>query len=266
LRAQQAAGTATALDVAEQQTTVLTLEAELPPLREQLRQYIDALAILVGKPPRTIDVASGSLSDLRHPSVAPGLPSELLTRRPDVAEAEAQLKAANADIKVARAAFFPSVQLTAQGGFESAGLSSLFGPAGFLYTLGASVTQPIFEGGALEGKYQYSQAFYDELLADYRKSVISAFQDVEDSLIAYEQTTEEEKRQEAAVGAAQRAYDAATAQMRAGTVNVLTVLNTESVLFTAETALVQVRLSRLNAIVSLYRALGGGWQIGASHA
>jgi multidrug efflux system outer membrane protein len=266
LKAQESAGTATALDVAQQQTTVLTIAAELPPLQEQLRQNINAMAILLGKAPQAVDVNSGSLTDLSHPSVAPGLPSALLARRPDVAAAEAQLKAANADIAVARAAFFPTIQLTAQAGFESAALSSLFGPAGLFYSLAAGVTQPIFEGGRLEGNYQFSKAFYDELVADYRQSVISAFQDVEDSLVAYQQTTEQEKRQQAAVVTARHAYDAAAAQLRAGTTNVLTVLNTESTLFAADLTLVQVRLARLNAIVSLFKALGGGWQQGGSVA
>ncbi len=267
LRAQQAAGTETALDVAQQETTVSTLQAQLPPLQQQLRQFIDALAILVGKPPEALDITAGTLADLSHPSVVPGLPSDLLERRPDVAMAEAQLKSANANITVARAAFCPRIQLTAQGGFQSAALSSLFTPAGFVYTLAAGVTQPIFEGGALEGQYQLSKATYDELLQDYRKAVISAFQDVEDSLVATQQTTEQEQRQQNAVDTAQRAYDIAIAQLHAGTVNVLTVLNTETALFTAKNTLVQVKLARLNAIVSLFKALGGGWsETGESNA
>ena len=259
LQAQEAAGTATALDVAQQETTVATLQAEIPPLQQQLRQFINALAILIGKPPQVVDINSGALADLSHPTVVPGLPSELLARRPDVAMAEAQLRSAQANITVARAAFFPSVQLTVQGGFESTALSSLFGPSGFLYTLAAGLTQPIFEGGRLEGQYQFTQAFYDELLQDYRKSVISAFQDTEDALVAAQQTAEQERRQQAAVDTAQRAFDIATAQLRAGTITILTVLNTETALFTAQNALLQVKLARLNAIVSLFKALGGGW-------
>lgn len=267
LRAQVAFGTASALDVAQQQTTVATVRASIPPLQQQLRQFIDALAILVGKPPEVVDVTAGSLHDLSYPAVAPGLPSELLLRRPDVAMAEAQLMSANANIAVARAAFYPSVTLTAQGGIESTALSTLFGPAGLLYTLAANVTQPIFEGGLLEGQLENSKAFYDELLQDYRKSVIAAFQDVEDSLVAIQQTTEQERRQQAAVDSARHAFDIASSQLRAGTIDVLTVLNTETALFTAEDALAQVQAARLNAIVSLFRALGGGWtQTGDDHA
>ena len=260
LQAQEAAGTVTALDVAQQETTVATLQAEIPPLQQQLRQFINALAILIGKAPQFVDVDSGALADLSYPTVVPGLPSELLARRPDVAMAEAQLRSANANVTVARAAFFPSVQLTAQGGFESTALSSLFGPAGFLYTLAAGLTQPIFEGGRLKGQYQFTQAFYDELLQDYRKSVISAFQDTEDALVATRQTAEQERRQQIAVDTAQRAFDIANAQLRAGTITILTVLNTETALFTAQNTLLQVELARLNAAVSLFKALGGGWQ------
>jgi multidrug efflux system outer membrane protein len=260
LQAQEAAGIANALDVAQQETTVATIRASIPPLQEQEQQFIDALAILVGKPPEAVDITSGTLSDLAHPTVAPGLPSELLARRPDVAMAEAQLQAANANITVARAAFFPSVVLTAQGGIESAALSSLLSPASVLYSVASSVTQPIFSGGALEGQYEFSKAFRDELVQTYRKSVISAFQNVEDALVATQQTAEQEQRQQVAVDTAERAFQVATAQLNAGTINVLTLLNTETALFTARTTLAQVRSARLQAIVSLFIALGGGWQ------
>lgn len=259
LQARLTAGIATALDVAQQETTIATLNAAIPPLEIQLRQNIDALAILLGELPERVDITTGSLAELSLPTITPGIPSELLARRPDVAAAEAQLVAANADVAAARAAFFPSVQLTAQGGIESAALTSLFGPSSTIFTLAASLTQPIFEGGRLRGQYHLSQARYDELAEVYRKAVISAFSDVEDSLIATRQTAEQEQRQQAAVTAARRAYDIATAQLRAGTVDLLAVLTAQSALFNAEDALVQVRLSRLQATVGLFKALGGGW-------
>jgi NodT family efflux transporter outer membrane factor (OMF) lipoprotein len=177
-----------------------------------------------------------------------------------VAEAEAQLKSANANIGVARAAFFPSIQLTGSAGFISTALGSAFNPANGVFAIGAGLTQPIFEGGALEGQYEYSKARYDELVATYRKSVISAFGNVEDALTAVQQTTDQVDRQQMARDAARRAYEIAQAQMHAGTINILTVLNTEGALFTAEDALVQARFSRLQALVSLFNALGGGWQ------
>ena len=263
LQRQEQVGTANALDVAQQQTTVATLNAVIPPLRQQLSQTIDALAILIGQPPESLDVTAGGLADIAAPKVAPGLPSELLARRPDIAEAEANLQSANANITVARAAFFPSIQLTGSAGFASTALSSLFNPSNGLFSLAAGLTQPIFEGGALEGQYEFSKARYDELVATYRKSVISAFGNVEDALAAVQQTTDQLDRQQAATDAARHAYDIAQAQLHAGTINILTVLNTETALFTSQDALVQARFARLQAIVSLYNALGGGWQLQA---
>src|SRR5262249_54514285 len=149
LKLEQTAGTVNALDVAQQETVVATVNATVPPLRQQLRQSVDALAILTGNTPEAIDVTRGSLDEIGHPTVRPGLPSQLLQRRPDVAEAEAQLIAANADIAQARAAFFPSISLTASGGYESSELTSLLKPANRVWSLGAGLTQPIFHGGAL---------------------------------------------------------------------------------------------------------------------
>ena len=139
-------------------------------------------------------------------------------------------------------------------------LSTLFTPAGGIYSLAASVTQPIFEGGALEGQLQLSRARYDELVQDYRKAVISAFGDVENALIATRKTDEQQVAQADTVAKARRAFDISEAQYRGGTVTLLTVLNTENALFPAEDTLVQDRLARLQAIVSLFQALGGGWE------
>jgi NodT family efflux transporter outer membrane factor (OMF) lipoprotein len=253
-------GTVTALDVAQQETTVATLEAAIPPIQQQLGQTLDALAILVGKQPEAVDVSSGSLQDLAVPQVSPGLPSELLVRRPDVAQAEAQLIASNADIVAARAAFFPSINLTADGGYSSTALSTLFNPASRLYSIGAGLTQPIFHGGQILGQYQLNKARYQELLADYHKAVISAFGNVEDALVSVQQTREQLQRQQLAVATARRAYELTQAQFHAGTINILIVLGTETALFTAEDTLVQVKYSHLNALIALFGALGGGWQ------
>jgi multidrug efflux system outer membrane protein len=262
LELEQTVGTATALDVAQQATVVATLFAAIPPLQQQFRQNVDALAILVGSTPEAIDVTSGSLEELTPPEVSAGLPSQLLGRRPDVAEAEAQLIAANANIQVARASFFPTISLTGDGGFESSALSTLLKPASRVWSISAGLTQPIFAGGALRGQSEYAKARYSELLSDYHKAVISAFANVEDSLVALQQTTVQQERQQQAVDQARRAYQIAQAQMRAGTINVLTLLNTQSALFSAEDGLAQVRFARLQASVNLFKALGGGWQPG----
>ena len=253
-------GIATALDVAQQATTVAAVNASIPPLRQQLRQSVDALAVLIGRMPQDLEPPNGTLNDLAEPVVGPGLPSELLARRPDVAAAEAQLMSANANIQAARAAFFPSIDLTASGGFISTALAGLFSPGNRVFSVSGGVTQDIFEGGALVGSYRLSKARYAELLADYHKSVISAFSNVEDALVAAQQTAEQYRREQDAVAKARRAYEITELQMRAGVVNVLTVLNTQTALFTAEDALVQARFAHLQALVQLFNALGGGWQ------
>jgi NodT family efflux transporter outer membrane factor (OMF) lipoprotein len=259
---EQQVGTATGLDVAQQDTAVAQLRAAIPPLREQFRQTVYALAVLIGRTPEALDVTEGTLDDLKAPQVVAGLPSELLARRPDVAEAEQQLISANADIGVARAQLFPSIELTANGGYESAVLSSLVNPAHRVWAVSAGLTQPIFHGGALRGQLAYSKARYTELLTTYHKTVLTALSNVESALVAAGQTAEQERRQADAVAKAQRAYEFAQAQMKAGTVNILTVLNTENALFSAKDTLVQVQYSQLQALVDLYTALGGGWRQG----
>jgi len=169
------------------------------------------------------------------------------------------LVAANANVAAARAAFFPSIALTADGGYLSTALATLFNPASRVFALTAGVTQPIFQGGALSGQYQFDKARYAELVADYHKAVISAFSNTEDSLVALQQTADQERRQQDAVNKARNAYDLSQAQWHAGVINILTVLNTETVLFTAEDALEQVKFSHMQALIGLFGALGGGW-------
>jgi NodT family efflux transporter outer membrane factor (OMF) lipoprotein len=259
-RARAAVGTAADLDIAQQESVVAEQRATLAPLTQQLRQNVNALAILVGRLPEDVQTPSGTLDNLSLPLVGPGLPSDLLTRRPDVQMAEAQLVAANASLKQAKAQVFPSISLTAQGGAESRALNAILDPASTLYLLAVSATQPIFEGGVLEGGIELQQARYDELLQDYRKAVISAFSDVETALAAVELTGEQTAAQQAAVDTAQRAYDIAQAQLFSGTIDILTVLNTQRTLFQAQDLLVQAKLAQAQAVVSLFMALGGGWQ------
>jgi outer membrane protein TolC len=154
---------------------------------------------------------------------------------------------------------FPTIALTASGGYESTSLSSLISPANRVYALSAGLTQPIFHGGALRGQVSYSEARYAELLASYHKTVITAFGNVESALVAIKQTAEHLERQRDAVEKARRTYGFAQAQLAAGTVNVLTVLNTENALFSAQDVLVQVEYAQLQAVVDLFTALGGGW-------
>lgn len=254
-----AAGTATALDRDQQAALVATEEANVPALRSQLEQELIGLGILIGRPPEDVTVRPGTLTALAAPPVAPGLPSALLHRRPDVAAAEAQLIAANYDIKAARAAFFPTIALTGQRGYGNDALGDLFTPGGLIATLAASLTQPIFDGGALRGQLEQAKGRYQELTADYRKAVVQAFTDVENALTAWRYASEQEALQQKAVTTAKAALDAARAQIAAGTADVTTLLSTETTLFADEDTLVQVRLARFVALLDLYKALGGGW-------
>jgi outer membrane protein TolC len=187
------------------------------------------------------------------------MPSELLYQRPDIRQAEAQLASSNFSVEAARAAFFPQIQLTAQTGVQSAALASLFGPGAWFYTLASSLTQPLFDGFLLEGQLKLAKGVQLQFLQAYRKAVLSAFVDVENALVALAKFTLQEKLQTDVVTASRKAFEVSEAQFRGGTVNLLTVLQTQQTLFTAENVLVQVRLSKLLAASSLFQALGGGW-------
>jgi len=254
------AGTGTDLDVAQQESVVANQRAQVPPLKQTLDQNINALATLVSRPPEAVRVKGGSLNQIGSPRVTPGLPSELLTQRPDIRRQEAQLASATANVGNARAQFFPSIQLTGQGGYQSSALSSLFQPHAAFFSMVGSLTQPIFDGGRILGNFEFTKARQDELLQIYRKTVVQAFADVDNALYSIRQTTERLRLQREVVAASRRAFQLAEQQLRAGTADIVTVLNTQTTLFQAEDLLWQAQLARLQAIVSLYQALGGGWE------
>jgi NodT family efflux transporter outer membrane factor (OMF) lipoprotein len=261
INARLEAGTASELDVAQQGALVAGIRAQIPSFRSNVQVQLNGLGVLVGRAPQDITARPGTLNTLELPEVAPGLPSELLLRRPDVAAAEANLIAANANIRVARANFYPVIQLTAAGGFENAALGALFGPGSLLTSAAASATQKIFDNGQLDAQFDQAQARYDELVADYRKAVVQAFTDVENALTQYRFATEQEELERQAVAIAQRAADIARAQVLAGTSDIVTALQAQSTLFNDLDNLAQVRLSRFQALVALYKALGGGWSV-----
>ena len=254
------AGTGNDLDVAQQESVVANQRAQVPPLRQTLDQNINALATLVSRPPEAVRVVGGSLNNIATPRVTPGLPSELLTQRPDIRRQESQLASATANVGNARAQFFPSIQLTGQGGYQSSALSSLFQPHAAFFSMVGSLTQPIFDGGRILGNFELTKARQDELLQTYRKTVVQAFADVDNALMSIRQTTERLRLQRQVVAASRRAFELAEQQLRAGTADIVTVLNTQTTLFQAEDLLWQAQLARLLAIVSLYQALGGGWE------
>jgi outer membrane protein, multidrug efflux system len=254
------AGTGTDLDVAQQESVLANQRALVPPLKQTLDQNINALATLVSRPPESVRVSGGSLNQVASPRVTPGLPSEILTQRPDIRRQEAQLASATANVGNARAQFFPSIQLTGQGGYQSSALSSLFQPHAAFFSMVGSLTQPIFDGGRILGNFEFTKARQDELLQTYRKTVMQAFADVDNALMSIRQTTEKLRLQREVVAASRRAFQLSEQQLRAGTADIVTVLNTQLTLFQAEDALSQAQLARLLAIVSLYQALGGGWE------
>jgi multidrug efflux system outer membrane protein len=259
IKQQFAGGTASQLDLSQQEALVATQRASIPPLEVTLRQNIAALALLVARAPANFNVHGGTTTQIVVPRVTPGMPSELLYQRPDVRLAEAQLALSNFSVESARAAFFPQITLTGQTGVQSAALASLFGPGAWFYTLSAGLTQPLFDGFLLESQLKQAKGVQLQNLQAYRKAVLSAFADVEKALVALSQFTLQERLQNAAVIASRKAFDVSETQFRGGTVNLLTVLQTEQTLFTAENALVQARLSKLQAASSLFQALGGGW-------
>jgi multidrug efflux system outer membrane protein len=269
---QARSGTVPMLDVVQQQTIVDGLAAQPPIIRQQIEAVHTALAILVGALPESLDLTPESLSDVKEPVVAAGLPSELLGRRPDVQEAEANLMAANADIRVARAEFFPSFTLTASEGLESYALSHYTVPPLNVYSLLGNVSAPLFEGGRLRAQLHYAQAHYEELLQDYRKSALSAFGDVENALTAVKETGDQHAAQLQTLQSARHSYQMALEAFHGGTTTILNVFTAEAAVTAAEDGESQSHIAHMHALISLYQALGGGWtkpaataQVSAAH-
>jgi NodT family efflux transporter outer membrane factor (OMF) lipoprotein len=259
IRQRKTAGTASDLEVSQQESLVGQQRAAIPPLEIIARQNKMALAVLVGRAPERFLLAGGSANRIRVPRVAPGLPSDLLDQRPDIREAEANLKSANFSVEAARAAFFPTIQLTGETGFQSLALRSLFGPGAWFYNMAASASQPLFHGGQLFGQLDQAEGKQLEMLQAYRKAVLSAFSDVEQALIAVQQQALRERYQREVVRSSQQAFDISFQRLQQGTLDMVTLTQTQQTLFTAQDTLAQIRLARLQAIVQLYQALGGGW-------
>ena len=248
------------LDVRQSEQLVYTAATEVPDLERQIAQQENAISILLGKNPG--DVPRGlALTEQPHsPEVPAGIPSALLERRPDVREAEASLIAANAQIGVARAAYFPDIALTASAGYESPALTNLFtGPAG-IWNMAASLTQPIFQGGRLKNNVRLAQAERDQMVLTYQQTIQGAFRDVSNALVAYRKDQETRVQQEHLVESARDAARLSHVRFKAGTTDYLEVLTNETNSFSAELALAQAQGNELIALVQLFQALGGGWE------
>ena len=256
-------GVASAVDLASQRTNLLSLSAALLPLELQARQTRAALAVLIGQVPQNFPLVSGEdegLMSLHLPDIAVGIPSDIITRRPDLASVEAQLSAADADVSAARAALLPSVQLSASLGRAASSLWSLNNAtdsAGW----SLSLAQTLFNGGRLRNQVKLSESRRVVLLEQYRQAIYTALLEVDDALDRLNVGTEQEQRQQEIIAQAQRALDLASVRYREGSDDLVTLLNAQRSLFQAQDQGVQQRLTRLNASISLYKALGGGWRL-----
>ena len=264
-------GLSSPLDLAQQEVLIAGQAAAIPALQQQEREAFYRLAVLLGRAPAGFSVNAESLSGLPYPAVSPGLPSELLLRRPDIAQAEANLAAADANIEAARGAFLPKIALTGSGGlvtgaisvvtdgFTGGDVAAASGGTGLVYALGASLLQTIFDGGRRQGQLQLAQAQQQELVADYRKAVFKSFGEVETAINQVSRLAERERLKTEQVTKATTVFDISNVQYREGLIGLLALLQAQQTLFTAQDELVELRLARLQAITSLYRALGGGW-------
>ena len=250
-------GAASALDVARQKTAVASFAAQIPQFEQQLLAAQTSLAILLGRAPGPDIAAARSLDTLSLPAIAPGQPSTLLERRPDIGRTEADLMGADADIGAARAAFYPSITLSASVGIE--GVAS--GGASALASLVAGLVQPIFSAGRLEGELERTKARRIELAANYRQTVLIAFKETIDALSAVNTSEAREALLRSAAESAAEAYRLADLNYRSGATDFLTVLDAQRTLLDSQDSLVQGELDRYTAATNLYKALGGGWQL-----
>ena len=256
-------GVATKLDVLQAQQTLDTANAQIPDLERQIAQEENAISILLGNYPQ--DVARGLplIEQPLPPEVPPGLPSSIIERRPDIREAEQSLIAANAEIGVAKAAFFPQISLTGSGGGSfgrSSAFSKLMSTQLGIWSYGAQVSQPIFTGGALRGNLNLAKSQQQQALIAYRQAIQQAFGDVSDALIGYEKLHQVRVRQEESVTDLQESVHLSTIRYKGGTTNYLEVLDGQRSLYAAELTLAQARGNEYQSLVQLYRALGGGWK------
>jgi NodT family efflux transporter outer membrane factor (OMF) lipoprotein len=259
-RNRYAGGIASAADVAQAETQLKTTQAQATDLGVQRAQLEHAIAILIGRPPATFGIAVAALPTT-PPAVPVGVPSELLERRPDVAAAERRVAAANAQIGVAVAAYYPTVTLSATAGFESGSIAKWFMWPSRFFSVGPAITETVFDGGLRSAQTAEARAAYDASVAGYRQTVLGAFQDVEDNLAALRILETEAREQDEAVRAAERSLALTTNQYRSGIVSYLNVVIAQTAALTSEQTAVGITGRRLNASVLLIKALGGGWSV-----
>jgi NodT family efflux transporter outer membrane factor (OMF) lipoprotein len=253
-------GLASAVDVAQAQTTLETTKAQAIDVTVARQQFEHAMAVLVGEPASTFSFPFSPWT-APPPVIPPGLPSDLLERRPDIAAAERRLAAANAQIGVARSEYFPSLSVTGVGGFESSMLSNLLtGPSGF-FSVGASAAITAFDVGRRRGVTEQAQAAYRQTAANYQQTLLLAFQEVEDNLVALRVLQDEAQTQQAAVAASENSLHLSENRYKGGVTNYLEVTTAQGIALSNERLLVQILSRRMTASVQLIQALGGGWDV-----
>jgi NodT family efflux transporter outer membrane factor (OMF) lipoprotein len=260
VEAQAGAGSAGPLDLARQRSTVAQQKAEIPDLMQQEREAQAALAILLGKTPQTFSIAPKGLDTITLPEVSPGLPSELLARRPDIRRAEADLAAADANVAVARANLFPSINLTGSMGAQSSALLSILNAPNLLANVSVSLMAPIFDGGRLKRERDIAVARKQELVQVYRATVIGALSEVDTALGQIHSLDEQQRLKKLELEQARQAYDLSEIRYQSGAEDFMTVLDTQRALSDVQNDMGILKLRRLQATVSLYKALGGGWK------
>jgi len=261
VKSQEAQGAASMLDVRQSEELVFTAAAAIPDLERRIEQQENFVSILLGQNPAPVPRGRPVTAQPQPPVVPAGLPASLLERRPDIRQAEQRLVAANAQIGVAKAAYFPQITLTAVGGYQSTALSSLFtGPAG-MWTVAGGLAEPIFDAGRIRSTVRLAEAQQQEAVLVYQQTIQQAFREVSDALVAYRKTREFRLQQELLTQSAQDAARLSESRYQGGATSYLEVLDSDTRYLSAELGLAQARLSELEALVQLYRALGGGWQV-----
>jgi NodT family efflux transporter outer membrane factor (OMF) lipoprotein len=251
-------GIASGVDVAQAQTQLETTRAQSIDLEVQRTQFEHAVAVLIGKPPAELTIALSPIT-VPAPQVPVALPSELLERRPDIAAAERRVAAANAQIGVQKAAYYPTLSLSGAGGFENTSLTNLFSWPNRFWSLGAQALETIFNGGAISAAVAQAKATYDAQVAAYRQQVLSAFQDVEDNLAAMRVLEHEARQQAAAVAAAEKSLALSNSRYQGGITTYLEVITAQAAALANEVTAVNIQTRRMTAAVNLVKALGGGW-------
>lgn len=249
-------GAISALDLAQQRANVATIQAGIPTIEDSLNSNRNALAILLGRAPEGFAIKTKNTAALVLPTITVGQPSSLLVRRPDIRRAEAQLQSANADIGAARAAFFPSLDLSATRSVDwIAGIGTTNGSS-----IAASLLAPIFSGGSLEGSLQSAKAAKAELVATYRKTVLTSFGEVEDAMSSEDANARRVEALKVAADESRKAYDLSEESYKAGAIDFSSLLDAQRTWLSARDTLAQARLAQYTAAVNLFIALGGGWQ------